>query len=802
MALSFLQRGSNLAETAKGLQLAQYVPELVLEGLQTGVDNVRTDVSLSPKLVDIARQHIAKLLAKYGDVEELVKEDAFSLAMSQNPAAMGVPRGTYIGSPPMPGATAAPTSRPTGFIGAPTIAPGSGRPTGFIGAPQVNAAIMAARNAGAKAEPADFKKLMADLLVGSLNRAKTDNNINLDLLTRLAVIKMLRAELVGQFSTLLEKCRTKLKNYEGPRAMNPHKGVELREQFAGFQVNKKIVLRKTGQELFATLREIEKETLAKMRRSLFGEDAGAAYDLLLNRLLFTDDGRDDYLNAEQYVMLGNYERDPDRFQRMQELAASFIKSLNLLPGGQPDEDKQIDAMLSATDNSHELFAGGTPDESTPKGKQQKTLLDGWVELLEKENLIDHVIASYEAVPLLAQYSPLINPQQLKNSIINKAERERVTTLLDERGKFSSEGIISAVKKVEGMKGSDRAKVAGRYFSDFSRYHRDFRRFEAVLAALDGINVIGSANEKLRELSAINNTLYEFLLTEEQKQGEANVVDHIILKADIRDSTTLTKTLFERGLNPASYFSLNFFDPVNKLLPKYDATKVFIEGDALILALFEREGEQGFGVGKTCILAKEMVRIVRGYNEQSQKSGLPILELGLGICFQESAPMYLMDGSHRIMISKALNESDRLSGCSKGARKYLAAGQAKNLFNVYNFQTVEDADTGGIPDEFLVRYNIGGIHINALAFDKLKKEIALKEHILELPTIWSKEKVKLFTGVVPVGQGIFHRIIVREGLTAFVDLKDFSLKRWTEKKYYEVCVNEALYKHMESAFPVV
>jgi hypothetical protein len=288
--------------------------------------------------------------------------------------------------------------------------------------------------------------------------------------------------------------------------------------------------------------------------------------------------------------------------------------------------------LSVTENSLELFAGGTPDEDTPKGKQQKALLEGWVDLLEKEELIGHVIASYEAVPLLAQYSPLINPQQLKNSFINKTERERVKQLLEERGKISPDGIDNAVKKIDGMKSQDRAKTAGRYFGDFLRYHRDFRRFEAVLLAMDGINVIGSANERLRELSAINNTLYEFLLSEEQKQGEANVVDHIILKADIRDSTTLTKTLFERGLNPASYFSLNFFDPVNKLLPKYDATKVFIEGDALILALFEREGEQGFGVGKTCMLAKEMVQIVRGYNEQSQKSGLPILELGLGICF--------------------------------------------------------------------------------------------------------------------------------------------------------------------------
>jgi hypothetical protein len=420
-----------------------------------------------------------------------------------------------------------------------------------------------------------------------------------------------------------------------------------------------------------------------------------------------------------------------------------------------------------------------------------------VGFLEKENVMDHVVASYEVVPLLAQYSPPINPQQLKNAIISKTERKRVETLLDEHGKISPDGLNSAVKKVEGTKGVDRAKIAGRYLSDFIRYHRDFRRFEAVLSAMDGINVIGVANEKLRELSAINNTLYEFLLAEEQKPSEGNVIDHIILKADIRDSTTLTRTLYERGLNPASYFSLNFFDPVNKLLPKYDATKVFIEGDALILALFEREGEQGFGVGKTCMLAKEMVQIVRAYNEQSQKSGLPTLELGLGICFQESAPMYLMDGTHRIMISKALNESDRLSGCSKGVRKFI--NSQTNPFNVYSFQTVDDMETGGIPDEFLVRYNIGGIHINGLAFQKLQKEVSLKLHEVQMQTIWAMEKVKLYTGVVPVGQGIFHKMIVREGTIPFVDSKTFSFQRWTERKYYEVCVNEALYKQLDHEF---
>src|SRR5437762_14072318 len=115
MALSFLQRGGSLAESAKGIQLGQYVPEIVLEGLLTGVDNVRTDVYLSPKFVDVARAHIAKLLAKYGDVEELVKEDAFSASFGPGSAALSPARtSTFIGSPPIPVAANPPASRPTG----------------------------------------------------------------------------------------------------------------------------------------------------------------------------------------------------------------------------------------------------------------------------------------------------------------------------------------------------------------------------------------------------------------------------------------------------------------------------------------------------------------------------------------------------------------------------------------------------------------------------------------------------------------------------------------------------------------
>jgi hypothetical protein len=143
-----------------------------------------------------------------------------------------------------------------------------------------------------------------------------------------------------------------------------------------------------------------------------------------------------------------------------------------------------------------------------------------------------------------------------------------------------------------------------------------------------------------------------------------------------------------------------------------------------------------------------------------------------------------------MISRALNESDRLSSCSKGARKYLAAN--KTPFSVFSFQTVNDADTGGMPDEFLLRFNIGGIHINQAAFDKLKTEISLEERDLPLSTVLGETTAKIYTGMVPVPSGGFHLIAVREGRIAHINYAEFTLKQWTARRYYEVCTSEEIY----------
>src|SRR4051812_6017692 len=116
MAFSFLQRG-NLADQAKQLQLTQYSPEIVLEGLLTGVDNVRTDVYLSPKFADVTRQHLSRLLAKYGNVEDFVVEDAFSRAVSS--AAASAPQSRYVTG----GFIGSPNASAQGAAGKPPVAP-------------------------------------------------------------------------------------------------------------------------------------------------------------------------------------------------------------------------------------------------------------------------------------------------------------------------------------------------------------------------------------------------------------------------------------------------------------------------------------------------------------------------------------------------------------------------------------------------------------------------------------------------------------------------------------------------------
>jgi hypothetical protein len=196
-----------------------------------------------------------------------------------------------------------------------------------------------------------------------------------------------------------------------------------------------------------------------------------------------------------------------------------------------------------------------------------------------------------------------------------------------------------------------------------------------------------------------------------------------------------------------------------------------------------------------VLAREIVEIVRGYNQLLERSGLPSLELGIGISYQDSAPMYLMDGEQRIMISDALNESDRLSSCSKRLRKMVEASSTP--FHVYAFETPSEAEMKDSPEDFILKYNVNGIRMSERAFHKLQQEISLEPYAFDLPGLKSADQYRLWSGLVSIGNDIFRKIVVRASRMPLVDARNFTLQQWTDHSYYEVCTDPAFYAQLEA-----
>jgi hypothetical protein len=715
--------------------LQYYGLTLAFSDLQLGVDNLRYDVFLSPRIATDLSFHIARYVCRFGEVESLLEMD--------------VPSGTE---------------------------------TKFIRAAEGTTKLR-------KAGPTDLKTLLVAIHLAILNRAKADGNPSVDLLGRLAVLKFIRSELQAQFAKILEQCRLKSKSLEGVRQL---KLMQTQELVSSFQVRKKIILRRAGQEVFRLLCEIEKETLARTRRSLLGELPADCYRLFLNPLILTEDGRDDYLCAEHYYMFGNFDKDPDRFPILRQLALNFLRELGY---GEATDDEHLEQALNVPENAVTLVGTGNGEDLSPEDRNRKDRLDIWTRVLQREGILSHVVASYESVPLLAEYAPRVNPQQLKNALISREEAARVEKIIGE-SRLHPDRLFAAVGRVGSCRGSERNRFAARLLQDLFCYHRDLRGLEALTAGFDRINLV--SDERVRKLSTLNGMLHEFLPPEDQRPAEDRVLHHVILKADVRDSSRLTRSMMEKGMNPASYFSLNFYDPVNKLLAKYGATKVFLEGDAIIVALLEREGEAMLGVGRTCVLAWEIVNLLREYNELLQRSGLPQMEVGLGIAYQDSAPLYLVDGEHRIMISDAINDSDRLSSCSKNVRKKLAPDAG--VFQVYSVLvggSGENVSAEGGAEEMRLNYNVGGICLSEAAFHKLEQEISLsvwapnsRQPGFSGP--WVDEQSEFFIGTVPIANGIFRKIAIRKNRIAQVDVRDLSILHWTDRYYYEVCANPAVY----------
>ncbi len=298
---------------------------------------------------------------------------------------------------------------------------------------------------------------------------------------------------------------------------------------------------------------------------------------------------------------------------------------------------------------------------------------------------------------------------------------------------------------------------------------------------------------------MNQSLYEFVLPEEAKPAEDRVLSHTIIKADVRGSTKITQELLARGLNPASLFSLNFYEPVKKILDRYGAAKVFIEGDALVLAIYETESNrtQQRAVSKACALARQILAVsfralLMGAPESSRtpappKAGHRNRLSGFGA--------NLLDG-HRFAhhdLPRALKSFGTDSPAAPKAAKRLLSTNS-SLFRLFLFQTMMEGVAEDEVDEFLIRFNLNGVELNEEGFQKLQEEIALTSVEADCVMPWGKERVTFFMGETPVGEGI-EPVLIRRGYIRQL-LSDGKIGAPGARAYYEVCTNPKVFELVE------
>jgi hypothetical protein len=481
-------------------------------------------------------------------------------------------------------------------------------------------------------------------------------------------------------------------------------------------------------------------------------------------------------------------------QNLEQLEPQIVAAKQRMEFLTEELKSRVGDYLNQPANAARLFdAHAADDENSGEGsaaaETRTRLLEEWVHRLEERDLLFHVLAGYELRKIASDYCPPVHLQQLKKALVYREEGKRVAQILEKfpARKVSMKRLDESSRAIRRRTTEETLAVGLQFAEDLMRLHRDRRNYQQVAAWMERINLVHS--ERARELSRSNKSLYEFLHPDENRPADDPVINHVVIKADVRGSTGITKDLLARGMNPASHFSMALHEPVKRMLERYGAAKVFIEGDAIILAIYETESTRTTqrAVARACVLAREILAVTAAYNLRAKSGDLPPLELGVGVAFQDSAPSLWEDADSKIMISRALNLSDRLSSCAKMARRLFQTNPSP--FNVFLLQTLMDDAADDESEELLVRYNLDGIVLNEEGFQKLSSEISLAPMGGNFPLPWGKERVQLYFGEVPLGESL-EPIVVRKGFVRQL-LPGGKIGAQGTRAYYEVCTDAKL-----------
>ena len=201
-------------------------------------------------------------------------------------------------------------------------------------------------------------------------QAKYYKNIEIDLVFRLGLLKFLTQELANQFGNLIlegkEWIRQRGEYFE--RSQQAH---VIKARLSELQSARRKVIRGVGQQVAQMLADVEDNVIAKTRRALFGDDFAPLYELLKNRLIFLDGGKDDVFFLEHYVLLGNYARDPDRFEAMDALFQEFICEAGLTIGQDPAFTEANQAHNALLEQAAAMRSGNRQSGRTARALRKK-----------------------------------------------------------------------------------------------------------------------------------------------------------------------------------------------------------------------------------------------------------------------------------------------------------------------------------------------------------------------------------------------------------------------------------------------
>ncbi|MFT7472519.1 MAG: hypothetical protein ACI8XU_002417 [Kiritimatiellia bacterium] len=667
-----------------------------------------------------------------------------------------------------------------------------------------------------------------DMMTILIHRVKTDLSADEICFLQFAAIKIILRVTKAKLDSDVDNVTSRLADL---RNKGSSEALAADQRLFWLKKNYDAILYSVNKQIFSQLQRVEERQLASVRDQFLGEEYKYIVDVLFNPILIVSDPSALPLLMNEFCIYswnGEAKGFVDLNAKIEKLLKKKLKQLPLPAIGEdstaaiaeaeihddlgglfqtqtffgPAKDTKTAiteelSWLESPENIPTLFDNQKNREQLAVVRSEHGFGAWWKRRGEIKNL-ERALAAFSKMlrseKLLAQLlsshymrrslNPLIMEQiDLKTVCQFLSGNITIAKLQDSISggiKLSSE----QVKSLESLKAKLKDQVSKadaadslKLLGEISRYRRGLKYFRFAHRVFNRFTLLSS--EQDIKLSKSAGTLYLMPTSSEIEEDDERICHHAIMKADVRGSTTVTDELQNKGLNPASYFSMRFFNPINKILETYGANKVFIEGDAIILSFleFEHTPQEWFAVARACGYSKDMLKIVGSNNRYSTQMGLPLLELGVGICYAEVAPRYLYDEDRSIMISGAIGDADRMSGCSWMLREKIQ----KSLFNI---DVLRISDGEGEKGQQYIRYNVNGILLDDASFSKLKDEITLKSVRMKL----NGKQYLFHIGQYPDTNGRKKDLIIREGRVGIWKDSQVHEDPDTDEVYYEVVVN--------------